>query len=131
MATASGNPSNIHGIRYDQRSDTLILADVGAGGSATDGALMTIEFAASADGATDVGKRIAGDLPVDNTGLGNPVDIAFDGVDLFVAEKANQTIQVWRNFLTDGRDGNVAPSSSVDVSASAPSPESIVLLQNY
>jgi hypothetical protein len=131
VATASGNPSNIHGIRYDQRSDTLILSDVGSGASSTDGALMTIEFAASADGVTDVGKRIAGALPVDNTGLGNPVDIAFDGVDLFVAEKANQTIQVWRNFLTDGRDGNVAPSASVDVSASAPSPESIVLLQNY
>lgn len=130
VATSTGTASNLHGIRYDQRSDTLIIADVATGSgplAATDGALMSIEFASTADGPTDVGKRIAGLA----TGLGNPVDIAFDGADLYVAEKANNTIQVWRNFLTDGRDGDVPPSDTVDVSGDAPSPESIVLLQNY
>ena len=116
-------PTNLHGIRYDQRSDTLIVSDVGAAGSATDGALMTLPFAASASGNVEVGKRIAGPATL----LGNPVDIAFDGADLYVAEKANGGgfIQVWRDFLTNpGLIGNVAPSSVVV----APAVESVVLM---
>lgn len=119
-------PTNLHGIRYDQSSDTLILADVGAGGVDNDGALETIPAASTANGVTNVGKRIAnpGDGS-DLTGLGNPVDIAFDGQDLYVAEKINGQIQVWKNFLTDAAMiGNVAPSDSVAATA----PESIVLM---
>lgn len=117
-------PTNLHSARYDQRSDTLILADVGSGAVATDGALLTIENASTASGETEVGKLVAGLT----TMLGNPVDIAFDGVDLYVAEKANGggALQVWRNFLTDNSlTGNAAPSDSV----ATPNPESLVLLQ--
>lgn len=128
LATATGAlASNLHGIRYDQRSDTLIVADVGVGAGGafnTDGALFTIENASSAGGNVEVGKLIFGPA----TGLGNPVDIAFDGADLYVAEKANGggSIQVWRNFLTDASlTGNVAPSASV----AAVAPESIVISQ--
>ena len=117
-------PTNLHSARYDQRSDTLILADVGSGAVATDGALLTIENAATANDNTEVGKLVAGPT----TMLGNPVDIAFDGVDLYVAEKANGggALQVWRNFLTDNSlVGNAAPSDSV----ATPNPESLVLMQ--
>lgn len=116
-------PTNLHGIRYDQRSDTLIISDVGAAGSATDGALMTLPFASSATGNVEVGKRIAGPATL----LGNPVDIAFDGVDLYVAEKANGGgfVQVWRNFLTNpALVGDVAPSALVAATAV----ESVVLM---
>lgn len=119
-------PTNLHGIRYDQASDTLILADVGAGGADNDGALETILMASTANGVTNVGKRIAntGD-GTDVTGLGNPVDIAFDGQDLYVAEKINGQIQIWRNFLTDASlVNNAAPSDIVAATA----PESIVLM---
>lgn len=119
-------PTNLHGIRYDQNSDTLILADVGAGGVDNDGALQTILSASTADGMTNVGKRIAnpGD-GTDVTSLGNPVDIAFDGQDLYVAEKINGQIQVWKDFLTDDSlSGNVAPSGFIAATA----PESIVLM---
>ena len=119
-------PTNLHGIRYDQASDTLILADVGAGGVNNDGALQTILSASTADGMTNVGKRIAnpGD-GTDVTSLGNPVDIAFDGQDLYVAEKINGQVQVWKNFLTDDSlSGNVAPSDFIAATA----PESIVLM---
>ena len=91
---------------------------------ATDGALLTIENAATANGNTEVGKLVAGPTTL----LGNPVDIAFDGVDLYVAEKANGggALQVWRNFLTDNSlVGNAAPSDSV----ATPNPESLVLMQ--
>ncbi|KAA1175952.1 hypothetical protein FWJ25_02135 [Marinobacter salinexigens] len=121
-------PTNLHGIRYHQESDTLIVADVGSGASNSDGALMTLPGASSAEGLTNVGKRIAnpGTL-ADVTGLGNPVDIAFDGKDLFVAEKANGAVQVWRDFLTDSAlDGNVAPSDSL----AAVAPESIIINLN-
>lgn len=124
--TAFPAPTNLHGIRYDQSTDTLIVADVGSGTADNDGALMTIPSASTATGLTNVGKRIAnpGDGS-DLTGLGNPVDIAFDGQDLYVAEKINGQIQVWENFLTDvALIGNVAPSASV----SATAPESIVLM---
>lgn len=128
LAAATGAlASNLHGIRYDQRSDTLIVADVGVGAggaAATDGALFTLENASTAAGTVEVGKLVFGAL----TGLGNPVDIAFDGTDLYVAEKANNggAIQVWRNFLTDASlTGNVAPSASV----AAVAPESIVINQ--
>ena len=119
--------SNMHGVRYDQRSDTLILADVGvgAGGAfATDGALMSVENAATANGTTEVGVLVYGAA----TNLGNPVDIAFDGADLYVAEKANGggAIHVWRDFLTSGYGANSAPSAS----QSATNPESIVIQLN-
>ncbi|SFM32128.1 hypothetical protein [Marinobacter zhejiangensis] len=118
-------PTNLHGIRYVASDDVLIVSDVGSGAANNDGALMTIPAASAADGVTNVGKRVAnpGDGS-DLTGLGNPVDIAFDGADLYVAEKINGQIQVWRDFLTDASlTGNVAPSDSVAATA----PESIVL----
>jgi hypothetical protein len=118
--------TNLHAVRYDQRSDTLILSDVGLAADAADGALLALEFASTASGDTAVTKRVAGPL----TGLGNPVDIAFDGADLYVAEKANAggAIQVWRNFLTDtSLTGSVAPSSSV----ATVNPESIVLMRKF
>src|SRR4030095_4381146 len=59
---------NLDGIRYDAASDTLILSDVGDTAIASDGQLFTIAFASSADGNTDVSKRISGPLTL----LGNP-----------------------------------------------------------
>lgn len=118
--------TNLHGVRYDQRSDTLILADVGAGSGGafnTDGALMSVENASTASGNTEVGVLVFGA----GTNLGNPVDIAFDGADLYVAEKANAggAIHVWRNFLTAGYGAGSAPSAS----QAATNPESIVIQQ--
>ncbi|GAA3564558.1 YncE family protein [Marinobacter xestospongiae] len=120
--------TNLHGIRYHAASDTLIVSDVGSGAESNDGALMTLPGASMANGTVMVGKRIAnpGDGS-DLTGLGNPVDIAFDGQDLYVAEKINGQLQLWRDFLTDDSlQGNVAPSVRLNATA----PESVVLMQD-
>jgi hypothetical protein len=119
--SASGTKAsvNLHGIRYDATSDTLLLSDVGDALVNTDGQLFTIPFASSADGNVEATKKITGAL----TMLGNPVDLAYDGRDLYVAEKLNGAVLLFRNFLVKP-DGNLAP----DVSFTVTSPESVTLV---
>ncbi len=80
-----------HGITYDVDSDIMLLTDVGAASSPTDGAVSVINnfTTASADGTVTMSEqlRIAGS----NTFLGNPVDIAYDKTTskIYVAERAN------------------------------------------
>ena len=110
---------NLHGVRYDAPSDTLILADVGSAADNTDGQLFAIPGAGTADGMTDVSRRLAGPATL----LGNPVDIAFDGKDLYVAEKANGLVLLFVNFL-HGPSGDKAPQRQMIATA----PESVVLV---
>lgn len=122
------NTVNFHGIRYDQNSDTLIVTDVGSAADNSDGAILTIPQASSVSGPATVGKRVTsptGPLSAPNSStLGNPVDIAFDGRDLFVAEKANDGIQVYRDFLTDPSINGVStPTDTI----TATKPESVIL----
>lgn len=86
---------NLHGIVLDGASDTLLLSDVGSAGSNSDGRLMVIAAASTADGETAVVSTIAGAA----TRLGNPVDIAFDGTNLYVAEKANSALLRYDGIL--------------------------------
>ena len=79
---------NLHGIHYDPASDTLILSDVGDAMSSSDGQIFVIPDAATADDDVEVSLQIGGD----QTQLGNPVDLSFDGANLFVAEKANSAL---------------------------------------
>ena len=120
---------NLHGIRYDQASDTLIVTNVGIPQDNSDGAILTIPQASNVSGPTDVGKQVTsptgllGGSPDEST-LGDPVDIAFDGKDLFVAEKENDSIQVYRDFLTDPSiNGVTAPTDTI----AATKPESLIL----
>jgi hypothetical protein len=118
---ASGTKAsvNLHGIRYDATSDTLILSDVGDAAVSTDGQLFTLPFASSADGYVEATKKITGAL----TQLGNPVDLAYDGRDLYVAEKLGGAVLLFRNFMAK-TDGNLAP----DVAYTVTSPESVTLV---
>lgn len=110
---------NLHGVRYDASSDTLILADVGSAASATDGQLFVIAFASSADGMVEVEKAVGG---LQSSNLGNPVDLAYDGADLYVVEKSNSAVHLYRDFLyTPG--GDVAPDVIFPITAA----ESVVL----
>lgn len=110
---------NLHGIQYDPTSRILILSDVGDAMSDTDGAIFLIADADTADGNTQVTAVIAGD----QTHLGNPVDLAFDGAHLYVAEKAQSRVLRYADILGFTGANNVAEDAFIDVA----NPESVRL----
>ena len=117
----------LHGITYSSSRDALILTDIGeatASGFSSDGKLYIIEAAMAkfaAMGAAITPTRTISGLA---TGLGNPVDVAWDtraDKDLiYIAEKANKTIQVFKF----GDSGNATPFRTAILSSS---PEAIYL----
>ncbi len=110
---------NLHGIVYDAVNDVLIVSDVGDTAVATDGVIYTIDAASAADGLTDPTVRIGGAATL----LGNPVDLAYDGQNLFVAEKSNGMILRFDDVLTSA-GGDIAPNDDVV----HVSPESVCLV---
>jgi hypothetical protein len=124
--TVSG-AKRLRGITYSSSRDILILTDIAEAtltGFDSDGSVHIITDASSkftASGAAiSPSKTIKGAL----TGLGNPVDVAWDdreGKDLiYIAEKARRKILVFKYTAT----GNIAPSYIADLTSS---PEAIYL----
>ena len=110
-----------HGMTYERDGDIMILTDIGDAGSATDGAFSVIKgwAAASADGMVSSAEQIR--IEGNNTGLGNPVDIAFDAENriIIVAERANSGGRIL-GFRMPMADGNMAPTyNSIFAGASA------------
>lgn len=83
-----GESINLHGIAYDAASDKLIVSDVGDAMVADDGFIFIIADASTAEDVVEVQAAIGGD----QTKLGNPVDLVFDGANVYVAEKANSSV---------------------------------------
>ena len=110
---------NLHGIVYDRAKDMLLLSDVGDAKSNEDGKLFVIKLASKANGPVKPARTIEGAA----TKLGNPVDIVWDGKDLYVAEKANDLLLVYKNFA-------VGPSGAInaDVVVNDIKPEALLLL---
>ena len=103
---------NLHGIHYDAASKVLILSDVGDAMNPMDGAIFLIADADTAEGDVEVLAAIRGD----QTRLGNPVDIAFDGTALFVAEKSNSAVLRYDEILAfTGVDNNEAEDAMIEV----------------
>jgi hypothetical protein len=104
---------NLHGIEYDAATNKLYLSDVGSAMNNMDGQLFVIENADVADDNVVVLAQVGGD----QTNLGNPVDIAWDGVNLYVAEKANSFVLRFDGLADLAGPNNVAPSASIAVTA--------------
>lgn len=117
-----------HGITYDAGSDVMILTDVGAASSSTDGAIVVVrDFnAVSADGtisASEQARAFGG-----ASFLGNPVDVALDKANntIYVAERANGGGRIL-GFKLPNLTGGLAPfynelfagASAVNISTSA------------
>ncbi len=100
-----------HGIAYDVATDMMVLTDVGAASSPTDGAVLTIAnyTDAASDGVITDDEQIR--LEGSNTQLGNPVDVAYDAENqtIVVAERASDGGKVIA-FDQASTDGNPAPS---------------------
>ncbi len=104
----------LHGITYSAARDALILTDIGEAtltGFTTDGAIHIIDSAGKKF--TDTSSPIFPTRTISgsSTGLGNPVDVAWDdrtGKDLiYIAEKANKKILIFKF----AENGNIAPLS--------------------
>ena len=122
---ANGAPAiNNHGITIDTDPfslfASLVVSDVGSAASATDGALSVIDYDFSGDGSP---RQARATYAGANTMLGNPVDIAGSGNDVFVAEKANGGGRVMRfaNVLEATGTLDVAPATMAGLA----NPESV------
>lgn len=119
--TITFGATNAHGIVHDAANNVLLVSDVGAttGGTNTDGRLFVVPNASTASGAVTPSVTISGAA----TNLGDPVDVAYDGTNLYVAEKSLDFVHRFDNIRASG-GGNVAPSLSTAVTK----PESVSLI---
>ena len=110
---------NLHGIVYDNATNTLFVSDVGSAADSTDGEIFVIQ---SPPTGSTIAVNISAVLAGSNTNLGNPVDLAYDGTNLYVAEKANGGGRVLRfDGIRSLSSGNPSPS----VVFNTPNPESV------
>lgn len=118
--------ANLHGILYLPEEDVLVVADFGPAkdsdepGFNTDGKLLLLENASRADGETEVRAQLAGP----NSALGNPSDLAFDGSDIYVGDKALDAVLRFENVLTLSGAVDPAPVGAVTLVK----PESLIIL---
>lgn len=104
------NMVRTHGLDYDLTDDILILTDVGAASSATDGALVVVRnfMQVGADGVVTEAEQVRAFGGADF--LGNPVDVAYDkqNARIYVAERANGGGRIL-GFLLPKASGGIAP----------------------
>ncbi|GAB5492106.1 MAG: hypothetical protein Phog2KO_23210 [Phototrophicaceae bacterium] len=112
---------NLHGLVYVADQDTLLVSDVGAADDATDGHLYAVPGISTVNGNVTVSLHILGTESM----LGNPVDLAWDGSGLYVAEKANDVILYFGNLLDMGGMMDTTPTSVLD----ATKPESLAIYE--
>lgn len=114
-----------HGITFDASSGTLVMTDIGSAKDKTDGGFHIISNAVSKISnvanhgtlaVTNNQVRVSGS----NTLLGNPVDVAFDGKTVYIAEAANGKILA---FKATKVGGNVTPLVTIEM----PSASSVFL----
>lgn len=110
---------NLHGVAYDAASDTVIVTDVGSADDATDGHIYAVPGASMANGNVTVSLHILGPESM----LGNPVDVAWDGTGLYVAEKSNDAILYFEGILDMTGMMDSTPTYSIEVTK----PESLAV----
>lgn len=107
-----------HGITYSASDNTMVLTDVGAAASDTDGGIVVISnFTSVLNNTANAGtiglasqKRIYGP----NSKLGNPVDVAYDNQtnNIYIAERLNAGGQVLVFASPTAATGDATPISS-------------------
>ena len=111
MITPAGSV-NLHGVAYDADADIVFLTDVGDAAVATDGQIFVIKNARTADGDVTADATVSGSASM----LGNPVDCAYDGLRLYVAEKSNDLLLRFDGIATfTGASMTRAPNATTTV----------------
>ena len=102
-----------HGLDYDVENDVMVLTDVGAASSPTDGAISVIVDWTSASSDNSVRGAEQSKLEGPNSLLGNPVDVAYDhdAGKIYVAERANAGGR-FLTFNTPTGDGDDTPTAN-------------------
>lgn len=117
---------NLHELIYLPDSDRIVVTDVGAAttsdqpGFDSDGALLVIERASRASGATPVDLRVSGPSSM----LGNPVSLVIKGSAVFVAENGLDLLLRFDGLLAHHGAVELAPDAAV----SMVKPESLIFL---
>lgn len=112
-----------HGIVYDGTDDILIMTDIGDAANVTDdGGFHVIndfsnKFEALSDGevlSLNMQTRVAGP----STGLGNPIDVAYDSMEntVYISEVGNGTVLGFSNF---GDGGDLSPSFTMNLAGAS------------
>ena len=101
--------TNLHGIVHDQSNNRILVSDVGAieGADNDDGAIHVINNADSASGAVSPVLSIVGA----NTLLEDPVDIAYDGTYVYVAENFGDLVMRFDISGNPSGTQNLAPEA--------------------
>jgi len=112
-----------HGITYDGTDDVLVMTDIGDAANATDdGGFHIIDnfsdkFETLSDGemiTLAMQTRVAGP----STGLGNPIDVAYDSKEnaVYISEVGNGTVL---GFTAIGSGGDLTPSFKMDLAGAS------------
>ncbi|RKS53071.1 hypothetical protein BC962_1317 [Gillisia mitskevichiae] len=112
-----------HGITYDGTDDVLVMTDIGDAANVTDdgGFHIINEFSSKFDALSDgevltlnMQTRVAGP----STGLGNPIDVAYDSEEntVYISEIGNGTVL---GFSSIGDGGDLSPTFSKDLAGAS------------
>ena len=110
-----------HGLDYDAQNDLMVLTDVGAASSSTDGALVIVTDFSSAISDNMISADEQTRLEGNESELGNPVDVAIDQSTsiAFVAERANEGGKILAFDISEGKLNHIPVMSESYAGASA------------
>lgn len=112
--------TELRGISLDVQRDALIVTDIGRDNSDDDGKVLVLAKVSSPRSRMEIFSEISG---ID-TNLGNPVDVYLEGSDIYVAEKANDSILKFEGIFQKRENPNASPSTSLEIKK----PESIAVV---
>jgi hypothetical protein len=112
--------NSINSLAYDAATDTLVLADSGEAGNAADGQILVLNNVTLRSSAAAVRLQIKGA----ETHLLDPLDVAFDGSSIYVADGSSGALLRFDDVLTPSGIVALAPAAEIP----APDIRSVLLL---
>lgn len=120
--------TSLSGVEYDGASKSLILSGIGPIDATTSGGQIFI-----LRGADNLGSTKLVDLAIrgGQSLLANPVDVAFDGQNLYVVEQAGGLILRFDNILSVTDGSAATPSAMTSTASFGGTPRGLVIVPDY